>query len=102
MVVSYNILSGPPSSDVFGELRALLSKSLAVRTFSIHTVDTDRSQRRGLMEEAIDLMASGRVRAPAATRLPLADARRAHELLDSGSSLGKIVLFPQATQGMSA
>ena len=102
MVVSYNILAGLPSSDVFGELRALLSRSLAVRTFSIHTVDNDRAQRRGLMEEAIGLMASGRVRAPAATRLALADARRAHELLDNGSSLGKIVLFPQATEGMPA
>jgi len=99
MVVSYNILSGPPSSDVFGELRALLSKSLAVRTFSIHTVDNDRAQRRGLMEEAIALMASGRVRAPAATRLSLSDARRAHELLDSGGSLGKIVLVPDSAGG---
>ena len=99
MAVSYNILSGMPSSDVFGELRALLSRSLAVRTFSIHAIDNDRAQRRGLMEEAIQLMASGQVRAPTAIRLPLAEARHAHELLDSGSSLGKIVLFPTAREG---
>ncbi len=94
MVVSYNIVNGPPSSDVFGELRALLGKSLAVRTFSIHTVDHDIAQRRGLMEAAIALMADGRVRAPRATRLALADARRAHELLDSRGTLGKVVLQP--------
>jgi len=94
MAVSYNILAGPPSSDVFDELRRLLGRSLAIRTFSIHTVDADVAQRRGLMAQAIALMASGQVRAPRATRLPLAEARRAHELLDNGGSLGKLVLVP--------
>jgi len=94
MVVSYNIVNGPPAGDVFGELRKLLSRSLAVRTFSIHSVDDDVPQRRGLMEAAIALMAEGRVHAPPATCFALADARRAHELLDSGSALGKIVLLP--------
>ena len=94
MVVSYNIVNGPPTSDVFGELRALLGKSLAVRTFSIHAVDADAAQRRGLMQSAIALMAEGRVHAPKATPFPLAEARHAHELLDSGGTLGKIVLLP--------
>ncbi|MDM0068475.1 zinc-dependent alcohol dehydrogenase family protein [Variovorax sp. J31P207] len=94
MAVSYNILAGPPSSDVFDELRRLLGRSLAIRTFSIHTVDADVAQRRGLMAQAIALMASGQVRAPRATRMPLAQARRAHELLDNGGSLGKLVLVP--------
>jgi len=94
MAVSYNILAGPPAGDVFDELRKLLGKSLAIRTFSIHTVDSDIAHRRGLMEEAIALMAAGRVRAPRATRLPLAEARHAHELLDRGGALGKLVLVP--------
>ncbi|CAN5493149.1 zinc-dependent alcohol dehydrogenase family protein [soil metagenome] len=94
MAVSYNILAGPPSNDVFDELRKLLGKSLAIRTFSIHTVDADIAQRRGLMEQAIALMAAGQVRAPRAMRMPLSDARHAHELLDRGGSLGKLVLIP--------
>ncbi len=94
MLVSYNIVAGPPSADVFDVLRQLLGRSLAVRTFSIHAIDADIAQRRGLMEQAIALMAAGQVRAPQATRFALADARRVHELLDSGSTLGKIVLHP--------
>ncbi|WP_052263566.1 zinc-dependent alcohol dehydrogenase family protein [Comamonas thiooxydans] len=94
MAVSYNILAGPPSADVFDELRKLLARSLAIRTFSIHAVDADIPQRRGLMEEAIRLMASGSVRAPRAMRMQLAQARQAHELLDSGGTLGKLVLIP--------
>jgi NADPH:quinone reductase len=94
MLVSYNIVNGPPTGDVFAMLRALLGRSLAVRTFSIHAIDADPVQRRGLMEDAIALMAAGRVRAPATTRFPLADARQVHQLLDSGGTLGKIVLYP--------
>ncbi|WP_418133290.1 zinc-binding dehydrogenase [Variovorax sp. NFACC26] len=63
-----------------------------------HFLDPHRRQRcsaaRGLMEDAIALMAAGKVRAPRATRMPLAEARRAHELLDRGGSLGKLVLIP--------
>ncbi len=92
--ISYNIVSGPPASDVFTELRAMLGKSLAVRVFSIHTFDHDRTQRRSLMDTAMTLMADGHVRAPRAMVIPLTDVRRAHELLDSGKTLGKIVLKP--------
>lgn len=94
MAVSYNILAGPPEGDVFAEMRSLLGRSLAIRTFSIHAIDGDVVQRRGLMQTAIELMACGRVRAPKATVFPLAEARRVHELLDSGSALGKLVLHP--------
>jgi len=92
--ISYNIAGGPPARDVFMELRSLLSKSLAVRTFSIHTFDQDRSQRRGLMESAIGLMRSGAVKAPPVQVHPLSEVRRVHELLDAGSTLGKLILKP--------
>ena len=70
MLVSYNIVHGLPTGDVFEELRRLLGKSLAVRTFSIHAIDADAAQRRGLMEAAIALMVEGRVCAPKATLFP--------------------------------
>ena len=94
MAVSYNIVGGPPEGDVFAEMRKLLGRSLAIRTFSIHAIDADPVHRRGLMETAIDLLATGRVRAPKATHFQLDEARRVHELLDSGGTLGKIVLHP--------
>lgn len=93
LAVSYNILAGMPP-DVFGVLRQLLGRSLAVRTFSMHSFDVDTARRRGLMHDAIGLMASGAVQAPPATVLPLAEARRAHELLDEPGFTGKLVLHP--------
>lgn len=92
--ISYNIVGGPPSCDVFMELRALLGRSLAVRTFSFHTFDEDRVQRRALMARAVELMRSGAVKAPPAQVLPLVEARQAHELLDRKATLGKLVLAP--------
>jgi NADPH2:quinone reductase len=92
--VSYNIAAGPPASDVFAELRGLLSKSLAVRTFSIHTFDADRAKRRGLVESAIALMRSGAVKAAPTRIFALEGVRSVHEMLDAGSSLGKLGLVP--------
>lgn len=94
LAVSYNVSGGMPSTDVFAELRALLGRSLAVRVFSMHTFDADITQRRALMQAAIDAMAAGTVRAPRATVLQLSEARQAHALLDVADTVGKIVLHP--------
>ena len=93
LAVSYNILAGMPP-DVFGVMRQLLGRSLAVRTFSMHSFDADESTRRGLMNDAIDLMASGAVQAPPARVMPLSEARLAHERLDDRGFAGKLVLHP--------
>jgi NADPH2:quinone reductase len=92
--VSYNIVAGPPSEDVFRVLRSLLGRSLAVRCFSMHTFDEETSARRALMQSAIDLMAQGHVRAPGPTRMRLDQARQAHAVLDAGQTQGKMVLEP--------
>ncbi|HKR71794.1 MAG TPA: medium chain dehydrogenase/reductase family protein [Streptosporangiaceae bacterium] len=42
----------------------------------------------------LDLLREGKIHPAVAERLPLADARRAHELLESSASKGKIVLVP--------
>ncbi len=92
--VSYNIVQGPPSEDVFQVLRKLLGKSLAVRCFSMHTLDADRAGRRALMQSAIDLMADGSVVPPAPQMQALSDVQRIHEWLDQGLVSGKIVMQP--------
>jgi NADPH2:quinone reductase len=94
-VVSFSALGGPlPDADLYGELRNRLGKSLGVRVYSIHTLDHDHKLRRGLMERAIELMTAGRLRPPPPTVLPLAEAARAHEMMEAGRNLGKVVLTP--------
>jgi NADPH2:quinone reductase len=94
-LLSFGPLGGPmPDADFYGELRKRVGNSLGVRVYSIHTLDHDRDLRRALMERAIELMGAGRLRPPPPTVLPLSDAARAHELMEGGRTLGKIVLEP--------
>ena len=94
-LLSFGFLGGlMPDADLYGELRKRAGKSLGVRNYSIHTLDRDRGLRRALMERAIALMAAGRLRPPPPTVLPLAEARRAHEMMEAGRTMGKVVLAP--------
>lgn len=93
-LVSISALGRTPDADLFTALRDRLSASLGVRCYSIHTLDEARDTRRALMGRMIELMAAGRVRPPRPTVLPLAQARRAHEMLEQATALGKLVLVP--------
>jgi NADPH2:quinone reductase len=83
-----------PEADIFGELRKKIGMSLGVRVYSIHTLDKQPEKRRGFMRRAIELMAEGRLRPPPPTLVPLAEARRAHEMMEAATTLGKVVLVP--------
>jgi NADPH2:quinone reductase len=93
-LVSINSLGREPDTDLFTELRALLSRSLGVRLYSIHTLDEEPHIRRALMQRAIELMAAGRLHPPKPTLLPLKEAARAHEMLEAATTLGKLILMP--------
>ena len=93
-LVSYNIVQGMPTQDVFQVLRHFLGKSLAVRCFSMHTFDEDPEARRALMHEAMDLMANAQVKAPEHRIFKLSEVRQTHELLDQGMVSGKLVMQP--------
>ena len=94
MLVSYNGLAGPSQNDLLGEMRAHMGKSPAVRCFSFHSYDHDREGRRRLMTAVIRLLSEGAIRPAIGARLRLAEVRRAHELIESGTVLGKIVMHP--------
>jgi NADPH2:quinone reductase len=95
-LVSFAVLGGlMPDADLFGEIRKRLGKSLGVRCYSVHALDHEHELRRALMQRAIDLMAAGRLRPPPPTVMPLADAARAHALMEAGQTVGKIVLVPE-------
>lgn len=94
LAISYNIITGQPDTDVFGLLRELLGKSLGVRCFSMHTFDEDKNKRRNMMLNAIQLMSKGHVRAPPAVVMSFSQVAEAHDILDKGLTLGKLVLKP--------
>jgi NADPH2:quinone reductase len=93
MIVSYAVLGGVPEDDLFKAMRANIESSPAVRCFTMHTYDHMPEPRREAMQRAIDLLTAG-VRPAIAAQFPLADAARAHELIESRRAMGKVVLMP--------
>jgi NADPH:quinone reductase len=94
LIVSFNALGGFPEKELFREMRAHLPKSPGVRCFTMHSFDHDPEGRQRVAARTIEVFATGRVRPPVDRRLPLAEARQAHELLDARAVLGKLILKP--------
>jgi len=94
MIVSYAVLGGMPETDLFKEMRGNIEKSPAVRCFTMHTYDHMEEPRRDAMTRAAELLGGETIKPAIAACLPLAEARRAHEMIESRSNLGKIVLKP--------
>jgi len=94
MLVSYGLLGGMPDKDLFAEMRANLEHSPAVRCLTMHTYDHMPERRRAAMTKAIEMLASGRVDPAIAAKLPLSEASRAHDMIETRQAMGKIVLKP--------
>ena len=93
-LVSYNAFTPLPEKDILGALRENVDRSPALRCFSSHVFDARRDERRRITTNLIDLLAKGSIKPAIGMRLPMRDARKAHELLEAGQSLGKILLIP--------
>jgi NADPH2:quinone reductase len=92
-LVVYGGLGGKAQLDLQPTLRAT-KNSPAVRQFTIHTWDHLPQERRAGMRALIDMLAAGKLHPRIHARLPLTDAVRAHEMLESGAVLGKLLLVP--------
>lgn len=94
LVVNYGLLDGRPDPSYAAVMQERFGDSLGFRFFSMHVFDEQPLRRRAAMQELLPLLAQGKVRPRIFERLPLADARRAHELFDSGAVIGKLLLKP--------
>jgi NADPH2:quinone reductase len=51
-------------------------------------------ERRAGIRALIDMLAAGKLRPRIHGHLPIAEAKRAHDMLESGAVLGKLLLQP--------
>ena len=93
-LVFYNVHTPMPRDDVYARMRALSTRSPALRCFNIHTYDRHPEQRRCLMKQVIELFAQGKIDPRVGARLPMSAAAEAHRMLEAGAAIGKIVLHP--------
>jgi NADPH2:quinone reductase len=96
LLVSYGKLVGKIESNVVDALDAGPGylNSAAVRIFTMHTLDDKPAVRAESMNDLIGNLAKGVIRPLIHTRLPLKDARRAHEMIEAREVIGKILLKP--------
>ena len=94
MVISYGRLEGPPEADLVTAMRANSAASPALRLFTIHSFDNRPDIRAATMKALLGHLAAGEIRPLIHDRLPLAQAARAHALLERGEVIGKLLLKP--------
>jgi NADPH2:quinone reductase len=93
-ILVYNLTGGMPEQNVMEAMTKHIARCPALRLFSLHCYDDRPAKRRELLAHVIELLASQQVASHIAQRLPLSEARTAHELLDAGAVLGKLLLKP--------
>lgn len=93
-VVVYNATGGPPKPEWFQDWRATAGGCTGLRYFSMHVYEDDPEGRRRIIQEPLELLSAGKIRTPVYAEFPMADVAKAHETLESGKPLGKILLRP--------
>ena len=93
-LVSYGQLAGPVQGDVFAAMRKQTAKNLALRTFTMHIFDHWPERRKEGMRWLIERLGTHAIKPRIHGHLPLAQARQAHELFESGNVMGKLLLRP--------
>ena len=94
MLAIYGGLGGRNHGDVLAAMRSLGSISPAIRTFSIHVWDHLVEERRAGMRALVDMLGAGQIHPRIFARLPLSEAQKSHEMLESGAVMGKLLLQP--------
>lgn len=94
IVVSYGFLLGEPSSATVPAMRSRFGSSPGWRLFSMHALDAAPDMRADVTATVINAFAAGQVKPAIHRRLPLAQAREAHEMFERGGLRGKIILCP--------
>ena len=96
LAVSYGKLQAPLEDGLLAALDrgpGYLG-SPAIRFFTMHTFDDKPEYRAESMTYLIEHLAKGDIRPLIHARLPLQDARRAHEMLEAREVIGKVLLKP--------
>jgi len=93
MLILYGALGGKAQHDLQPTLR-LTRHSPGLRLFTIHTWDDLVEERRAGIRTLIAALAAGKPIPRIHGHLPLAEAKRAHDMLESGAVLGKLLLQP--------
>lgn len=94
-IIWFGFAAGPPEENLAELLQNHFAKSAGIRAFIIYTIAQVHPDRmRQSYEVLFRYLKEGIVKPHIQERIPLAEAHRAHRLLESGSVTGKLILTP--------
>jgi NADPH2:quinone reductase len=94
-IIWFGMAAGPPQGNLTEQLGAAFGKSAGIRTFVLYSIyDLDPQLTAESFELLFDYLAKGQIKPHIHERLPLSEAARAHELLESSVVKGKLILKP--------
>jgi NADPH2:quinone reductase len=95
LIIWFGFAAGPPEENLTELLHDHFTKSVGIRAFVIYTI---AQMHPDLMRHSYDVifqyLKEGIVKPHIQERIPLAEAPRAHQLLESKSVTGKLILKP--------
>ena len=92
MILLYNWLEGCPSLDQLDTVIEQANHASAIRFFSFHVYDHNPERLEKIRRICIERIVSGQLKPVLYDDLPLSEARRAHEQMDRGEVMGKLIL----------
>jgi len=96
-IIWFGMAGGPPQGNLAEQLGAAFVKSGGIRTFMLPSIfELDPALMARSAESLFKDLAENRVKPHIYERLPLSEAARAHQLLESGKVQGKLILKPGA------
>jgi len=96
-IIWFGMAAGPPQGNLAEQLGAKFVKSAGIRTFMLPSIfELDPALMARSAEILFKYLADKKIKPHIYERLPLSEAARAHELLESGKVQGKLILKPGA------
>jgi NADPH2:quinone reductase len=91
-VIWFGFADGQVEVDVTKRLAVNYNRSIGIRTFYLHSVPRDVMLKSiGIL---LDHLAKKKIKPFIYERIPLSEAARAHQLIESGATMGKVILKP--------
>jgi NADPH2:quinone reductase len=94
-IVWFGMAAGPPERNLSEQLAVHFGKSVGIKTFVIYSIaESSRERMARTMDRLFTYLAEKKIRPHIDRRVPLSDAAVAHELIETGSVMGKLLLKP--------
>lgn len=93
-VIWYGIVDGQPTTDFKLALGSKPHKCHSVSMFHLYGILNNPALMMESFKTLIGYLVSGKIKPVIHARLPLADAAKAHAILENGENIGKVILKP--------